>query len=206
MVLPLPKRRFKHENHCYPDIPRAAGHMHRRARESRHRAPRAETYAAAAGTTRDHDRTSNCAGLQTYNARLQISEAALKELREATNGGATNQSFGQHITGSSTNTIIAGLFLFLSISFGGVWLARSSGNNKSHKAVAAILVASATVSTAAIIAQGNAGPPPSYLWRNLTKNLSASKTTSGPIDVEIVTEGDGIKLIVPTRDASRTDD
>lgn len=143
---------------------------------------------------------------KTYNARLQISEAALKELREATNGGATTQSFGQLITGSSTNTIIAGLFLFLSISFGGVWLARSSGNNKSHKAVAAILVVCATLSTAAIIAQGNAGPPPSYLWRNLTKNLSASKTTSGPIDVEIVTEGNGIKLIVPTRDASRTTD
>ena len=143
---------------------------------------------------------------KTYNARLQISEAALMELREATSGGTTTQSFGQRITGSASNTIVAGLFLFLSISFGGVWLARSSGNGRSHKAVAAILVACATLSTAAIIAQGNAGPPPSYLWRNLTKNLSASKTTSGPINVEIVTEGDGIKLIVPTRDSSRTDD
>lgn len=144
---------------------------------------------------------------KTPNARLQISEAALKELREATNGGATTQSFGQRITGSSTNTIVAGLFLFLSISFGGVWLARSSGNTRSHKAVAAILVACATVSTAAIIAQGNAGPPPSYLWRNLTKNLSTSKTTSGPIDVEIVSEGGhSIRLIVPTGDVSRTTD
>ena len=143
---------------------------------------------------------------KTYNARLQISEAALKEIREAMSEGATTQSFGQRITGSSTNTIVAGLFLFLSISFGGVWLARSSGKNKSHKAVAAILVACATLSTAAIIAQGNAGPPPSYLWRNLTKNLNASKATSGPIDVEIVTEGNGIKLILPTRDASRTTD
>ena len=143
---------------------------------------------------------------KTYNARLQISEAALRELREATSGGTTTQSFGQRITGSASNTIVAGLFLFLSISFGGVWLARSSGNARSHKAVAAILVACATLSTAAIIAQGNAGPPPSYLWRNLTKNLSTSKTTSGPINVEIVTEGDGIKLIVPTRDSSRTDD
>ena len=43
-------------------------------------------------------------------------------------------------------------------------------------------------------------------WRNLTKNLSASKTTAGPINVEIVMEGNGIKLIVPTRDASRTTD
>ncbi|HKO44186.1 MAG TPA: hypothetical protein VJU84_12995 [Pyrinomonadaceae bacterium] len=143
---------------------------------------------------------------KTYNARLQISEAALKELRDATSGGATTKSFGQRITGSASNTIVAGLFLFLSISFGGVWLARSSGKTRSHKAVAAILVACATVSTAAIIAQGNAGPPPSYLWRNLTKNLSTGKTTRGPIDVEIVAEGDGIKLIVPTRDASRTDD
>ena len=143
---------------------------------------------------------------KTYNARLQISESALKELREAMSSGATTKSFGQRITGSASNTIVAGLFLFLSISFGGVWLARSSGRTRSHKAVAAILVACATVSTAAIIAQGNAGPPPSYLWRNLSKNLSTSKTTSGPIDIEIVTEGHGVKLIVPTRDASRTDD
>ncbi len=143
---------------------------------------------------------------KTYNARLQISEAALKELLAASSGGATTQSFGQRITGSASNTIIAGVFLFLSLSFGGVWLARSSGGSRSHKAVAAILVACATVSTAAIIAQGNAGPPQSYLWRNLTKNLSTSKATRGPINVEIVTEGDGIKLIVPTRDASRTTD
>lgn len=143
---------------------------------------------------------------KTYNARLQISEAMLKELRDAASSGATTQSFGQRITGSSANTIIAGLFLFMSISFGGVWLARSSGKSKSHKAVAAVLVACATVSAAAIIAQGNAGPPPSYLWRNLTKNLNANKTTHGPINVEIIPDGEGIKLIVPTRDASRSTD
>lgn len=143
---------------------------------------------------------------KTWNARLQISEATLKELREATNPGATTQSFGQRMSGSSTNTIMAGLFLFLSISFGGVWLTRSSGKTKSHKAVAAILVACATASTAAIIAQGNAGPPPSYHWRNLSKNLGTSKATSGPIDIEIVPGESGIRLVVPTRDAGRTTD
>ena len=143
---------------------------------------------------------------KAWNARLQISEATLKELREATNAGATTQSFGQRMAGSSTNTIVAGLFLFMSISFGGLWLARSSGKTKSHKAVAAILVACATVSTAALIAQGNAAPPGSYLWRNLSKNLNTSKATRGPIDIEIVAEGDGVKLIVPTRDAARTTD
>lgn len=143
---------------------------------------------------------------KTYNARLQISEAALKELREATSEGATAGSFGPGINRSSINTIIAGLFLCLSISFGGVWLARSSGKSKSHKAVAAVLVACATVSTASIIAQGNAGPPPSYLWRNMMKNLNANRATGGPINVEIVSEGNGIKLIVPTRDAARATD
>ena len=143
---------------------------------------------------------------KTSSARLQISEGTLKALRETMTAGGTTQSFGQRLTGSSTNTIVAGLFLFLSISFGGVWLARSSSKSKRHKAVAAALVACATVSTFAIIAQGNAGPPPSYLWRNLSKNLSTSKTTSGPIEIEIVPEGYGIKLIVPTRDASRTTD
>ena len=143
---------------------------------------------------------------KTWNARLQISEATLKELREATNAGATSQTFGQRIAGSPANTIIAGLFLFMSLSFGGVWLTRSSGKAKGQKAIAAILVAVATVGTAAIIAQANAGPPPSYLWRNLTKNLTASKATHGPIDIEIVPDGHGVKLIIPTRDASRTTD
>ncbi len=143
---------------------------------------------------------------KTWNARLQISEATLKELREATSAGGTSQSLSQRIAGSPTNTIIAGVFMFLSISFGGVWLARSSGKARSHKAVAAILVACATVSTAALIAQANAGPPPSYLWRNLTRNLNASKATHGRIDVEIVPDGNGMKLIIPTRDAGRTTD
>lgn len=143
---------------------------------------------------------------KTYNARLQISEAMLKELREATSEGAATQSIGKRMSGSSTNTIIAGVFLFMSISFGGVWLARSSGRTRSHKGVAAILLACATVSTAAIVVQGNAGPPPSYLWRNLTKNLNANKTTYGQINVEIVPDGDSIKLIVPTRDTARTTD
>ena len=72
--------------------------------------------------------------------------------------------------------------------------------------IAAVLVACATVGTAVIVAQGNAGPPPSYLWRNLTKNLTSNKTTYGQINIEIVPEGDSIKLIVPTRNAARTDD
>lgn len=144
---------------------------------------------------------------KTWNARLQISEATLKELREATNAaGGTSQTFGQRIAGSPANTIIAGLFLFMSLSFGGVWLTRSSGKAKGQKAMAAILVAFATVGTAAIIAQANAGPPPSYLWRNLTKNLTASKATHGPIDIEIVPDGNGVKLIIPTRDTGRTTD
>jgi hypothetical protein len=140
---------------------------------------------------------------KAWNARLQISEETLKELREATNAGASTASFGNT---RSTNTIVAGLFLFMSISFGGVWLARSSVRSKSQKAVAAVMVAFATIGTAALIAQANAGPPPSYLWRNLTKNLNASKATHGPIDIEIVPDGNGIKLIIPTRDAGRTTD
>jgi hypothetical protein len=50
----------------------------------------------------------------------------------------TTQSFGQRIAGSSTNTIVAGLFLFMSISFGGVWLARSSGKANISRVVALV--------------------------------------------------------------------
>ncbi|HEY3042330.1 MAG TPA: hypothetical protein VGJ66_26610 [Pyrinomonadaceae bacterium] len=138
---------------------------------------------------------------KAYEGRLQISQGSLQELRAALANTPTNESMAQRIAHSSTRTMLAGLFMFLSLSFAGVWLARSV-QARGQKAVAALLIGTAIVGAAAIIARANAGPPGSYLWRKLPQNLSKGAPTYGGIDIEIVpdaNEGPGIKLIIPMR-------
>jgi hypothetical protein len=145
---------------------------------------------------------------KTYSAaRLQLTESTLKELREAINQGTTSQSFPDRVIRSRANTIVAGMLLFLSISFGGIWLVRSSGTtSRGQKMIAGALIGIATLGAATIITQANAGPPPSYFWRSLQKNLSAGKPTSGGLTIELVPEGQGMKLILPVRNGANGDD
>lgn len=133
-----------------------------------------------------------------YEARLQISEGSLREIRAALNDAAANSGTTRSISPNSTRTILAGLSLFLALSFGGVWLARSTfGRNQ--RTFAAMLVLAGFLGAAAIVTYGNAGPPPSYLWRNITNNLNDGKPTQGPIEVEIVPGESGVKLIIPLK-------
>lgn len=144
---------------------------------------------------------------KAYGARLEISQRALNELREAMEPKATSQLFGGSMTNGSMRTVIAGVFLFMSLSFAGVWLARSGGLRKtSQKAAAILLMGTAVLGAAAIITQANAGPPPSYLWRNLPKNLNSGKPTHGGVDIEIVQSGSGIRLVVPIKNSERSTD
>ena len=146
---------------------------------------------------------------KTYGgARLQLSDSTVKELHDALNAGTTAQSFTQRVAHSPTNTIIAGVLLFMSVSFAGIWLVRSSSsaNSRGQKLVASALVGIATLGAAAIITQANAGPPPSHFWRNLTKNLNAGKSTNGSVVIEIVPGSVGAKLIVPVPQPGNTDD
>jgi len=138
-------------------------------------------------------------GDAAYEARLQISQESLKNLQAAlASAQAGSPSTGQRIAQSSTRTIIAGLFLFLSVSFAGVWLARSA-SRRSHKAIAAVLLVVAVVSAAVIITRANAGPPGYVRWAGLPKALSEGRPTSGGLDIEIVPEGSGMTLIIPIR-------
>lgn len=130
-----------------------------------------------------------------YEARLQIGENSLKEIRAALNNLPDNGSNAQSLWQNSNRTIFAGLSLFFALSFGGVWLARSTAT-RNQKTVAAVLIAAGFFSVAAVMTRGNAGPPPAYRWRNLTQNLNDGKPTYGSTNIEIVA-GDGIKLIVP---------
>jgi len=137
-----------------------------------------------------------------YEARLQISQESLQNLREALAtvpaNVPANQSMIQRVAHSSTRTIMAGVFLFLSVSFAGVWLARS-GRRRSHKAIAAVLLFAAVIGAATVITRANAGPPGWYRWAGLPQALKDGKETAGSLDIEIVPEGNGMRLIIPTR-------
>jgi hypothetical protein len=138
---------------------------------------------------------------KAYEGRLQISQSSLQELRAALANTPPNESMAQSIAHSSTRTMLAGLFMFLSLSFAGVWLARSV-QTRGQKMVAALLMGTAVIGAAAIIARANAGPPGSFYWRKLPQNLSKGTPTSGGLDIEIVpdsNDGSGMKLIIPTR-------
>jgi hypothetical protein len=134
-------------------------------------------------------------------ARLQISQSSLQELRAALSNLPANDSMAQRIAHSSTRTMLAGLFMFLSLSFAGVWLARSV-QTRGQKTIAALLLSTAVISATAILTQANAGPPSSFYWRKLPQNLSRGAPTNGGIDIEIVpdpNDGSGMKLIMPTK-------
>jgi len=141
---------------------------------------------------------------KVYQAHLQISESALADLRNALNAGTTSRSFAERIAHSPTRTIVAGLFLFMSLSFAGVWFARTAGSrSRSQKAAVGVLLCAAVLGAATVITRANAGPPPGYVWRNLPKNLSAGQATNGGVIVEIVPDGgSAIKLIVPVKQST----
>jgi hypothetical protein len=138
---------------------------------------------------------------KAWEARLQISQSDLQELRAALNATPGNNSASASIVRSSTRTILAGLFMFLSLSFAGIWLARSA-QSRGQKAMTALLLSTAVVGAAAIITQANAGPPGSYYWRRLPQNLTKGAPTNGGLDIVVVpdgSDGSGMKLIIPTR-------
>ena len=81
---------------------------------------------------------------KAYEARLQISESSLQELRAALGNTPANGSISQGIASSSTRTMIAGVFMFLSVSFAGVWLARSM-QTRAQKVVAGLLLCTAVI-------------------------------------------------------------
>jgi hypothetical protein len=140
---------------------------------------------------------------RTSEARLQISQDTLKSIQGAmTNSGGTD-SITQRVMHSSTRTIMAGLFMFLAVSFAGVWFARSS-QRRNHKAVAALLLIAFMFGIATVVVRANAGPPGYVRWQNLPQALKDGKATAGGVDIEIV-PGDGqIKLIIPIRNNNRT--
>jgi hypothetical protein len=134
---------------------------------------------------------------KSYEARLQISQETMKRLQDAAaNNGSTSMS--QSIMHSSTRTIMAGLFMFLAVSFAGVWLARSS-QRRNHKALAAVLLVAVVLGVGTVIVRANAGPPGYIRWQNLPQSLKDGKETVGGVQIEVVPGDDNMKLIIPLR-------
>lgn len=145
-----------------------------------------------------------------YEARLQIPKSQLNDLRAALDSAAGNATIAASVTGNPTRTIVAGSLLFLSLSFAGVWLARSRnkpGAGRTSKAIVAAVIAIATIGAAAIITRGTAGPPGYYRWRNLPQPLSDGRATAAGVDIEIVADdpnsSGGIKLLIPLRKGNK---
>lgn len=137
-----------------------------------------------------------------YEARLQISEETLKRLQAAAATNSAGGSMTQRLMHSSTRTMMAGLFMFLAVSFGGVWLARSS-QRRNHKAVAAVLLLAFTLGVGTVIVRANAGPPGYIRWQNLPQSLKDGKETSGGVEIELVPGDENMKLIIPLRGQKR---
>jgi hypothetical protein len=138
---------------------------------------------------------------KAYEAKLQISEETLKNIQKGAGQTGGNASLIQNMTHSSMRTVMAGIFMFLAVSFAGVWLARSN-QRKNVKAIAAVLVIAFVFGFATIMVRANAGPPGYIRWQNLPQSLKDGKPTYGGVNVEIVPGDENIKLIIPLRNKS----
>ena len=137
-----------------------------------------------------------------YEATLQISENTLRRLQEAAGRNGENTSLSQSIMHSSGRTMMAGVFMFLAISFAGVWFARSS-QRRNHKAIAAVLLIAIAFGVGTVIVRANAGPPGYIRWQNLPQSLKDGKETSGGLMIEVIPGDDNMKLIIPLRKSGK---
>ena len=139
---------------------------------------------------------------QAFEARLIISENTLKNLQDAGARGNGEAALSQKIMHSSSRTMVAVLFMFLAISFAGIWLARSS-QRRNTKAIAAAILVGVIFGIGTIMVRANAGPPGYIRWQNLPQNLKDAKATSGGVSIEVVPGDDNMKLIIPMRKSSK---
>ena len=140
---------------------------------------------------------------KAFEARLITSENTLKNLQEAGARNGDGAALSQQIMHSSSRTIMAGLFMFLAISFAGIWFARSN-QGRNTKVIAAVLLAGVIFGIGTIMVRANAGPPGYIRWQNLPQSLKDGKETVGGVQIELVPGDDNMKLIIPLRNQKRT--
>src|SRR5260370_22197780 len=122
---------------------------------------------------------------KAYEARLQISQETLKHIQEAAaNNDGGIQSLSQRVMHSSTRTIMAGFFMFLAVSFAGVWFARSN-QRRNHKAAAAVVLVPILCGIAPVIVHATAGPPGYLRWKGMPQNLTQGGPPAGGPQLQI---------------------
>lgn len=139
-------------------------------------------------------------------ARLQISQSVLRQLRAELDGDATTQAAASSNSSlRSTQTIIAGVFLSLSLAFAGVFIARTRSRHARQIAAIALIVCAAA-SVFAIRTLANIRPPEPRILNagSLPRATTPEAALSGAIRVEIVPDGNEVKLILPAQAATET--
>ena len=140
---------------------------------------------------------------KVYEAKLQIGQSDFNVLRASLEGNGGSSPVVGGIAFSAPRTIVAGLLMFMALSVAGVLIARSSSVGRAQKTVGAVLLVAVLLGAAAIITRGNAGPPPSWRWRNLPQALAEGKPTLGGVEVEVVPDdqlnGRMMRLIIPLK-------
>ena len=140
---------------------------------------------------------------RSSDARLQITQATLNELR-ADIGGSSNAPIAAVVGQSRTRTIVAGLLMFFAVSVAGVLIARKARSfGRTEKAAVALLFFGSVLAATAMVTRGNAGPPGWYRWKNLPQALMQGRPTAGGVDIEIVPDsemkGVRFRLIIPVK-------
>lgn len=131
-------------------------------------------------------------------ARLQIPQSILRQLRaEIESDSVPTTAAANASSPRQTQTIIAGVFLSLSLAFAGVFIARSRSRTTKQVAVGALVVF-AVAGALAFKALANARPPELPINAgSLPRATKPDEQLNGMVRVEIVPEGSEIKLIVP---------
>lgn len=136
--------------------------------------------------------------LETPEVRLQIPKSMLEQLRAEglTGGDASNQTAAATGSVRPFQTIIAGLFLSLSVAFAGLWLVRSRRRPANRLAVTAIVTLASTC-VLATLGYANIRPPVRHVDAGTLPRAVTNESLSGKVRVEIVSEGSEIKLLLP---------
>jgi hypothetical protein len=132
-------------------------------------------------------------------ARLQIPQNVLRQLRAELDRDSISGD-GATVTGSlrPAQTIIAGIFLSLSLAFAGVLVARTRSRAAKQAAAVALFVFAAT-GALAIKTLANARPPePRTLDAgSLKRATTPDAELNGVIRLEVVDDPNVFKLIIP---------
>lgn len=133
-------------------------------------------------------------------ATLIIPRSMLKQLvAQADGDDSLNAATTNRFNLTPMQTIMFGMFLSLSVVFGGVWFVRTRSQNRNASRIAIAIAMIALCGAAATAAYANAGPPP--VARSITSKILIQDAQYygvwGEVKVQVSDDARGIQLRVP---------